>query len=468
MIVEKPLTLRRKNTNRMNMMRRLWCGCALLALWMMSSLHAMAQMEDAKTAVANMRVGWNLGNTLDSNSGEATNMWIEAYSSRTPKDYETAWGQPQATKALIHMFKEAGFNAIRVPVTWYPHYGTLNNVGKTWDQSKWSGYTLNSAWLKRVKQVVDYVIDEGMYCILNVHHDTGNGTAAWIRASMDNYEQYEDRYTRLWTAIATQFKDYDDHLLFEGYNEMTDKYGSWCFASFASDAKYNAADAADAYKAVNSYAQDFVAAVRATGGNNEQRNLVVNTYAACSGAGSWNMHLQDPLKQMAKPLDDAEGHLIFQVHSYWNVLNYNSTMKSDITTMFTNLYTYLAKKHDAPVIVGEWGSDAEGFDYSDDAQRKKLTDFATYFMQRAKARNMACFYWMGLSDGKDRSVPQWTQPELVDAIIKGYYGAGGYIDGIQSVTPRSTSLNTYNLSGQPSRPKSKEIVVRQGRKMVHR
>lgn len=435
----------------------------MLALSVMNTV-AQVAFESAKDAVANMRIGWNLGNTLDSNSGETNNMWIEAWSSRTPKDYETAWGQPQATRELIHMFKEAGFNAIRVPVTWYPHYGTLNNVSTRWDQSKWTGYTLNSTWLNRVKQVVGYVLDEGMYCILNVHHDTGTHSAAWIRADEENYEAYSERYEKLWTALANSFKDYDEHLLFEGYNEMTDKYGSWCYASFNAPNGYSMKDANAAYNAVNSYAQSFVTAVRATGGNNATRNLIVNTYAACDGHGTWSSHLLDPLKNMKLPADDTEGHLIFQVHSYWDTNNYNSTMRSEITSMFANLSTYLGKN--APVIIGEWGGSSEKFDYANETMRNKLVDFANYFIQKAKAKNMSTFYWMGLSDAKDRSVPKWSQPELLDAIVKGYYGEDGYVDAIPSAKDRPHNSESYTLSGIPAPASSQGIVIKNGKKVL--
>ena len=80
-----------------------------------------ADFETANEAVKNMCVGWNLGNTLDSNSGDINNMWIEYWSNRTPSDYETSWGQVITKPELIKMMKDAGFNAIRVPVTWYPH-----------------------------------------------------------------------------------------------------------------------------------------------------------------------------------------------------------------------------------------------------------------------------------------------------------------------------------------------------------
>lgn len=439
--------------------------CSLLLMLCTSGLHA--QMEDAKTAAQNMRVGWNLGNTLDSNSGDITNMWIEKWSSRTTKDYETAWGQAVTTRALIHMFKEAGFNAIRVPVTWYPHYGTVKINDLKWDKSTWTGYNVNATWMKRVKEIVDYVMDEGMYCILNVHHDTGTSSTAWILASTESHEQYGERFKTLWTAIANEFKDYGDHLLFEGYNEMTDKYSSWCYASMGAKNNYNASDAADAYKAVNAYAQDFVDAVRATGGNNAERNLIVNTYAACSGAGSWSTHLLDPLKQMAKPNDEAEGHIMFQVHSYWDVASYNSSMKTEISTMFSNINTNLAKKHNAPVIIGEWGSSTEdgkkGGNYS-----TLMKSFTTYFQQQAVKYNMPAFYWMGLSDGSDRSTPKWTEPEIRDAIIKGYYGEAGYVDAIAPITLSQPQQGTFSLSGQRVSPTTKGLVIKDGKKRMQK
>ncbi len=444
-------------------------ACGILFISHASSLQAQ-QMEDARTSANHMHIGWNLGNTLDSNSGDVSNMWIERWSGRTPSDYEKAWGQSITTRNLIKMFKEAGFNAIRVPVTWYPHYGNLSISNLTWNKANWSGYSINAAWMKRVKEIVDYVIDEGMYCILNVHHDTGTSSTSWVLASSESHQQYEERFTTLWTSIANEFKDYGDHLLFEGYNEMTDKYQSWCYASMGAKNNYNATDAADAYKAVNDYAQNFVDAVRATGGNNAQRNLIVNTYAACSGAGSWNSHLLDPLKQMAKPKDTTEGHVIFQVHSYWDVSSYKASTKTDIANMFSNLNKYLAEKHNAPVIIGEWGSDTEeskrGANYA-----TLMDSFATYFVQQATKYNMPTFYWMGLSDGADRAIPQWTEPAIRDAIIKGYYGEGGYVDAIECIRntqPRQNNASTssYNLSGQRITPNAKGIVIRNGKKVI--
>ena len=372
--------------------------------------------ESAASAVKNMGAGWNLGNTLDSHSGEVSHMWIESKADRTTADYETAWGQPVTTRALIHMFKEAGFKAIRIPVTWYPHMGTLEVNAGRWDMAKWlesKDYQVDPAWMARVREVVGYVIDEGLYCILNVHHDTGDhgkekkGTA-WLVA--DRFDAAKDRYAALWEQIAETFKDYGDHLLFESYNEMLDSYDSWCFATFASPGNYDATVAAAAYAGINSYADLFVKTVRATGGNNAVRNLVVNTYGACSGDGTWNPHLKDPLTQFSLP--EAPGHIAVQVHSYWDADKFDE-QKADIDHLFVNLDQYIGRRLGVPVIIGEWG----GYANEDSAA---MARFAGYFARKAKEAGVAAFYWMCLSDGEDRTVPTWTTPGIKDAILDAY------------------------------------------------
>lgn len=408
------------------------------------------EFETATEAVKNMAVGWNLGNTLESNSGDTLNMWIEHWTSRTPEDYEKAWGQPVTKASLMKMFKEAGFNAIRVPVTWYPHmeakfnFSSYNN--SNWYPSKDNlGTKVDAAWMKRVKEVVDYVIDAGMYCILNVHHDTGAANTAWLVADEKVFEQQQTRYEALWKQIAETFRDYDEHLLFESYNEMLDVKDSWCFASFA--VSYDAAIANSAYKGINNYAQSFVNVVRATGGNNAKRNLVVNTYGACNGEGNWNSHLLDPLKQMKLPNDILQNHLIFEVHSYPDIKNLSSA-KSSLVTNINNLKNYLVSKG-APVIFGEWGTSTEK---AYENYRSNLLAFYRYFIEQTKKAGMGTFHWMGLSEGEYRSKPEFNQQDLVDAIIKGYYGDGGYINGIQQVEtkmPKTDSGNAvYDLNGR--------------------
>ncbi len=396
-------------------------------------------IENAKEAVGNMRIGWNLGNTLDSNSGDVNNMWIEKWSQRQPSDYETAWGQPVTKPELFKMMKEAGFNAIRVPVTWYPHMEAKFDEGLTWDPEKDPiGIKIQEDWMKRVHEIVDYVVSQDMYCILNIHHDTGAASTSWLVAGEKEYEQEKERFEAVWTQIAEEFKDYDGRLLFEGYNEMLDPYDSWCFASFGTPSNYNAAVAESAYNAINSYAQSFVDAVRATGGNNAERNLIVSTYGACCGDGTWNSHLQDPLKQMKLPEDAVEGHIIFEVHSYPYIADGVSNAKNSVRSMMHAVDTHLASKG-APVIIGEWGT-SNGDDYN--SRRADVLVFARDFVEQAKAHGFATFYWMGLSDGEHRSVPKFNQQDLVDAIVKGYYGEEGY-NGVEMTPDAITEEKVY-------------------------
>lgn len=409
--------------------------CAVLA----SGQLCAQQIENAKAAVANMRIGWNLGNTLDSNSGDVNNMWIEKWTERQPSDYETSWGQPITKPELFKMMKEAGFNAIRVPVTWYPHMEAKFDNGLTWNPVKDPiGTKIQEDWMKRVHEIVDYVVSQDMYCILNIHHDTGAASTAWLVAGEKEYEEVKDRFEAVWTQIAEEFKDYDGRLLFEGYNEMLDPYDSWCFASFGTSKNYDAAVAESAYNAINSYAQSFVNAVRATGGNNSERNLIVSTYGACCGDGTWNAHLQDPLKQMNLPEDAADGHIIFEVHSYPYIADGVNNAKNSVKSMMNAVDTHLASKG-APVIIGEWGT-SNGDDYNN--RRADVLAFARDFVEQAKNHGFATFHWMGLSDGEHRSVPEFNQQDLVDAIVKGYYGEGGY-DSVEMTPEVISDVEVY-------------------------
>ena len=430
-----------------------------------------ADFETATDAVKNMGVGWNLGNTLDSNSGDINNMWIECFTSRTPSDYETAWRQVITTPELIKMMKDAGFNAIRLPVTWYPHmeatFNSVKYVSSTQTLTPWDrtndpiGTKIQKAWMQRVHEVVDYVISQGMYCILNIHHDTGSASTAWLIASESDYAQQKDCFMAIWQQIAEDFKDYDEHLLFEGYNEMLDPYRSWNFASFETPSRYDNTVATSAYNAINSFAQSFVDVVRATGGNNSQRNLIVSTYSASSGAGSWNQHLQDPLKYMKRPNDEVENHIIFEVHSYLDIKDLNDT-KNVVNQMISALKSYLVAKG-APVIIGEWGTNVEN-GYA--LYRQNMLSFARYFVEQTKANDIGTFYWMGLSDGEHRSVPEFNQTDLKDAIIKGYYGDQGYTAIRPSIYQRSDDGTIYNLNGTPTANPYKGIFIQNGKKII--
>ena len=392
----------------------------LLSLFAASALTLQAQItETATEAVKNMGVGWNLGNTLDANAASGTNIDLASYWGQQDLNSEIYWGQHKTKPELMTMMKNAGFGAIRVPVTWFNHMDKDGNVDK--------------AWMKRVHEVVDYVIDNNMYCILNVHHDTGAGSDSqkhWIQADEQVYEKVKDKYEKLWKQIAEEFKDYGKELLFEGYNEMLDPLNSWCFASYAASGGYNATVATSAYNAINKYAQSFVNTVRATGGNNESRNLILNTYSAANGSGTSNSHLTDPLTKLNLPQDKTKGHIIFEVHAYPTITNENGTpktstvVKKEIDDMIKTLNDKLVSKG-APVIIGEWGSsnvDKSGeTDY--DLHKTEFFQFVDYFVQQTKAAGMGTFYWSGLTDGLYRTQPAFHQADLAERIAKAYHGS---------------------------------------------
>lgn len=369
--------------------------------------------ETAQEAVTNMGVGWNLGNTLEAHA-KKPNPDIDSYWGQEGLESENDWGQPNTKPEVFKMMKEAGFGAIRIPVTWYNHMDKDGNV--------------NAEWMARVKQVVDYALAQDLYCIINVHHDTGADEAgkhvSWIKAEGANYEKNKSKFEKLWLQIATEFKDYDQKLLFESYNEMLDKYSSWNYATSNKSGGYNETEAMDAYKAINDYAQSFVNVVRGTEGNNGVRNLVVNTYGACCG-GKWgsNELPMGPIREMKLPDDVTSNHLIFQIHSYPGLKPNNlAAIKTQVTTMMSDLKTILAAKG-APVIVGEWGTLNDDSDVNYNNNKANYLEFCKHFVTEAKNNGIITFYWMGLSDGSNRSLPVFHQPDLAETIVKAYRGS---------------------------------------------
>lgn len=371
--------------------------CGMLMTFSMQA----TDFETAKDAVKNMGVGWNLGNTLD--AADASKTWT------TTEQHETCWGQPVTKPELLKMMKEAGFGAIRVPITWYQE---MDSEGK-----------VNDAWMNRVKEVVDYVLDNDMYCIINVHHDTGDGKQ-WLHASTTNYDTNKKKYEYLWKQIAEKFKDYGQKLLFESYNEMLDDNNRW-----------NEPTTDDGYKAINSYAKSFVTTVRNTGGNNKDRNLVVNDYSASSTANAMK----------ALDLPEETGHIIFQIHSYPNWKS-ESNAKSEIDNLMSNIKSNLLNR--APVIIGEyatfttWPSDIDYY-----ATDKKVALYAMdYMVKKAKENGIGTFYWMGLSDGVYRTMPAFNQADLAQTLIKAYYGS---TDGYKYPTSEDfETVYTINYTDQ--------------------
>lgn len=363
----------------------------------------VGEFEPAASAVKNMIAGWNLGNTLDAWS-------LDIAAGSTPGKYETCWGQPVTEEFLMKKFKEKGFTAIRVPVSWFQKMDADGNVRED--------------WMKRVETVVKYVVNNDMYCILNVHHDTGAGKQAWLKAESANYTANSAKFKKLWTQIANRFRDYDEKLLFEGYNEMlagTDGVGN--------GAEWNFPSNLNNLQAINSYAKDFVETVRATGGNNLYRNLVVTTYSAAHG-GNWGNAMK-VLTEFVVPTDPCgnQNHLAVEVHSYdpfdW-VNTYNMKWTSEctaaITSMFKDLNTYIISKG-YPVIIGEYGSNGQNEKTingnSSNAEKAEAAKQASDMTKLCKQYGAAGFYWMGIVDGNDRKEAsfKWSMEQVANAIV---------------------------------------------------
>lgn len=329
--------------------------------------------ETADVCVQNMKLGWNVGNSLDS-----TGAWINP---DRPYNFETAWGNPVTGPKLIKAVKASGFNAVRVPVTWMEKMDENGN--------------LNEEWLARVKEVVDLVIAEDMYCIINVHHDTGGGDEAWIRADKEMYDNgMSERYAFLWKQIAEYFKDYDGRLLFESLNETLDANSNW------------GGSTAENYEVVNMLNQLFVDTVRATGGNNSERNIIVLTYGASSAASQ--------VGGFIVPQDTANNHLIAEVHIYdpsgfcnGNDETWDEEDRQVLETIFERLNKEIIEAQGVPMIIGEFGSHDN---FGTEEYATERAEYASDFVSIAKKYGITCFWW---DDGGPMKIFERIRGEVV-------------------------------------------------------
>lgn len=319
----------------------------------------------AQEIVADINVGWNLGNSLDS----CTDASYRNDGSYPASFYETAWGNPVVTKEFIDTVAASGFRAIRIPVTWF--YNTYEQDGHLY---------IREEWLKRVAEVIQYALDNDMYVILNSHHD-----APIIWADMNDIDEVSGNAEDLWKQIATYFKDYDHKLLFESYNEINTKDNSWAYSDSASQAS-------------NILNQLFVDTVRATGGNNENRVLICNTYLTDTE--------KEVLDSFVLPTDSVSDRLIIQVHSYCPYYN------QDISDLFMQLSLF-SEEQNAPVIIGEFGTTTSFVPADYRAQH------AGNYVSRAAQYGLKCFWWDNGLEYQlfDRTSCTVTQGDILNALM---------------------------------------------------
>lgn len=275
-----------------------------------------------------MYPGWNLGNTMEPPSPS-----LKA---------EISWQSTKTTQEIIDYVADCGFASVRIPCSWMVH-SSKNSEGK---------YIINSEWLNRVKEIVDYCINAGLFVELNEHWDNGAFEVLGFSQSSSEYKAVTQEWIdnksaefyEMWTQIATAFKDYDNHLLFAGLNEPMQEY--------------NLFKNPDRQQTLNPilehYNQTFVDAVRSTGGNNATRILVVQ------GTGA---DLDLALKYLNMPTDKVEGKLMMEAHYYpWP---FSTLEQSKAPNSFNDEDTFIelckqlkAKFCDkgVPVFIGEYGA----------------------------------------------------------------------------------------------------------------
>lgn len=353
-----------------------------------------------------MGPGWNLGNQL------------ESVTDNVPE--ETNWGNPVITEKLIQSVKAAGFKSIRIPVSYFAKI----------DDDK--DYTIDSKWLDRVQEVVDYCIKNDLYAVINIHGDGYNTIdGSWLLCNGKNQTEIKKKYKKVWKQLAERFKNYDEHLLFESMNEEFD-------GSYSEPNK-------EYYQNINDYNQIFVDTVRKTGDNNTKRWLIIpgwNTNIDYT-AGDYGFKL--PTDQYRdKSIDKEEQRIMISVHYYspWDfcggengvITQWGNEADDPSKTSTTCDETYMKNQLNLmkttfadkgyPVFIGEYGSIGKtSYDSENEYYRAY---FARKLCQLSRKNGCIPMYWDNGYNGVhgfglfDRTTCEVTQPVIIDAIMEGF------------------------------------------------
>lgn len=291
--------------------------------------------------------GWNLGNTL-----EACEKGLEE---KMGTESEIYWGNPYTSRELIEAVKAAGYNSVRIPVTWAQHLD--------------ENYNIDPAWLSRVKEVVDMVLECDMYAIINVQHDD----AFWLVTDKKHEEKASEIITAVWSQVGAYFKDYSQKLIFETMNEPR-----------VSGVETEWIGIPEHYDVVNTLNAAALKAMRNSGGNNGERFVIITTYAA--------RHEEAPVKALALPEDDR---VLVSVHFYYGTAH-NSEFydceqklrlrdKIEIYKYFRSFYKAF-KKNGYGVILGEYG-------WTDRTNLENLEEKTEYFVSTGNKFGIPCLVW---------------------------------------------------------------------------
>ena len=316
--------------------------------------------------VAEMGVGWNLGNSFDVES----------------KD-KTYWGNPITSKAMIDEVKAMGFSTLRIPITWGPN------------QVEMSPYTIDPDYLTEIKRVVDFGFQNKMHVIIDVHHDN-----SWIKPMASETQESTDRLSSLWTQVANFFQDYNDSLIFEILNEPRIEGITEEWSGGNSEGR--------GY--INDFHKAAVDAIRATGENNEKRHIMITTWAAST--------VPIAMEELTIPNDDEK--IIISLHSYfpWQFAGEAAVTwgsESDKSALIAELDKIKQKwiiERDRPVILGEWGTIEAN-------PLQSRINYADFYVKEAAARGLLTIVW---DDGGNfrllnRNDLSWDFADIATAIV---------------------------------------------------
>jgi len=329
------------------------------------------EIRDISSAdlVAEMGIGWNLGNSFDV----------------TSKD-KTAWGNPLPTASHISLVKQMGFKTLRIPVTW------------GFNQNSFEPFPIDRAYLDKVQEVVNHGLRNQMHVIINVHHDDD-----WIRPTLEDAEEVKMRLASLWTQVAERFETYGDSLIFETLNEPRLKGASFEWSGGDKDGR----------DVLNQYHEASVDAIRATGGNNARRHIMISTYAASTVAAA--------MDELVIPNDDP--NVIISLHTYfpWSFAGQqdgpsdwgSEDEKAALSHEFDRIRDKWLVQENRPVILGEWGT-------TNKDNLSERVDYARYYVSESSQRGLLTIVW---DDGGnfgllDRHNLNWRFPQIAETIIE--------------------------------------------------
>ena len=320
---------------------------------------------------------------------------------------EQAWGNPVTTQEMIDTVVDRGFNLIRIQVSYLNHMDAEGNI--------------DELWLDRVQEVVDYCMNAGVYCVINT------SGYMWMTCNPADWEVQKPIYTNLWKQISERFADYDEKLIFESCNEILYAEGMWNYPP------------AEAYDVMHEIHQTFVDTVRAGGGYNETRNLMLNPYAA---GYDYEMN-----KNFTLPTDTVEGHLLAQVHCYvpqdftFNETNLGSTNfryewgtaqdKWQLDETLLGIKKRFIDELGIPVVIGEFGI----------AKRLSESEAAEYIGFYAQIADKYDIQLILFDDGLDiavfdRNNLTWTRPQVIETLFAEAASAG--VSTAETVTDATT------------------------------